>query len=163
VSNKVGVNPAYLIPVEKEKIPKTEIGKIQRSQLSQRWETGEFDNYLRQIDVPRQRLSQEVPKTEIEKIIAAIWREVLHINEVDIHDNFFDLGGNSLLIAAVTSKLQAVLQQDIPLTTVFQYPTIRSLARYLSQGSNHLVDREIMQSKIRGEKRRKKLMQANLY
>ncbi|MEW6498924.1 MAG: AMP-binding protein, partial [Cyanobacteriota bacterium] len=51
VVRKIGVNPTYLIPVEKEAIPKTEIGKIQRSQLSQRFIAGEFDSTLKQLDI----------------------------------------------------------------------------------------------------------------
>ena len=51
VVERMGVNPAYLIPVEKEDIPKTSIGKIQRSQLSERFEAGEFVNILRRIDI----------------------------------------------------------------------------------------------------------------
>ncbi|MBV9390134.1 MAG: SDR family NAD(P)-dependent oxidoreductase, partial [Chroococcidiopsidaceae cyanobacterium CP_BM_ER_R8_30] len=51
--HKVGVNPAYLIPVEKDTIPKTAIGKIQRTQLSQRFEAGEFEVILKRIDILR--------------------------------------------------------------------------------------------------------------
>ncbi len=51
VVKTVGVNPDYLIPVQKQDIPKTSIGKIQRSQLSQRFEAGEFDEILKQIDI----------------------------------------------------------------------------------------------------------------
>lgn len=51
VVNKVGVNPDYLIPVDQEIIPKTSIGKIQRSQLSQRFNTGEFKPIVKQIDI----------------------------------------------------------------------------------------------------------------
>lgn len=51
VVRKIRVNPAYLIPVEKEAIPKTAIGKIQRSQLKQRFEAGEFDSILKQLDI----------------------------------------------------------------------------------------------------------------
>jgi hypothetical protein len=52
---------------------------------------------------------------------------------VGIHDNFFDLGGHSLLIAQVHNKLQELLQQDISLLELLQYPTIDSLAKYLSE------------------------------
>src|SRR5262249_23640717 len=51
VVRDVGVNPTHLIPVEKSVIPKTEIGKIQRAQLRQRFETGEFDGLLKRIDI----------------------------------------------------------------------------------------------------------------
>jgi len=51
VVNKVGINPDYLIPVNQEIIPKTAIGKIQRSQLSQRFKTGEFQSIIKRIDI----------------------------------------------------------------------------------------------------------------
>ena len=51
VVNKVGINPDYLIPVNQEIIPKTAIGKIQRSQLSQRFKTGEFQSLIKRIDI----------------------------------------------------------------------------------------------------------------
>src|SRR5262249_18857206 len=51
VVRSLGVNPKYLIPVTKEAIPKTEIGKIQRAQLKRRFEAGEFDAILKQVDV----------------------------------------------------------------------------------------------------------------
>ncbi|QLE40078.1 SDR family NAD(P)-dependent oxidoreductase [Nostoc sp. C052] len=51
VVNKVGINPDYLIPVDKEIIPKTSIGKIQRSQLSQRFNSGEFKPIIKQVDI----------------------------------------------------------------------------------------------------------------
>lgn len=51
VVNKVGINPDYLIPVDKEIIPKTAIGKIQRSQLSQRFNTGEYQSFIKRIDI----------------------------------------------------------------------------------------------------------------
>jgi hypothetical protein len=50
-----------------------------------------------------------------------------------IHDNFFDLGGHSLLVLTVNNKLRGILQRDISVVTMFQNPTIYSLAQYLSQ------------------------------
>ncbi|MEH1779536.1 MAG: amino acid adenylation domain-containing protein [Nostoc sp.] len=73
------------------------------------------------------------PKSEVERNIATIWQEVLHLEKVGINDNFFDIGGHSLLMAQVNSKLRAILQRDISVMTMFQYPTIHSLAQYLSQ------------------------------
>ncbi len=156
VLKKIGLNPNYLIPVEKETIPKTEIGKIQRSQLSQRFDQGEFESILKQFDSPKPQNAQGLPKTEIEKTIGLIWKEVLHLNEVGIHDNFFDLGGNSLLIADVVGKLQSHFKKEISITDMFQYPTIKSLAEYLGQASNRQLFSKLVPSKIRGENRRQR-------
>ena len=51
VVKRIGINPDYLIPIQKQDIPKTSIGKIQRSQLSQRFEAGQFDAILKRIDI----------------------------------------------------------------------------------------------------------------
>jgi acyl transferase domain-containing protein/acyl carrier protein len=70
------------------------------------------------------------PKTEIEQSIAAVWQEVLHIEAVGIHNNFFDLGGHSLLLGQVQSKLQDILDQKISMVELFEYPTIHALAQH---------------------------------
>lgn len=81
-----------------------------------------------------------VAQTEVEQTIAAVWQEVLYLEEVDIHDNFFDLGGDSLLIAKVHNKLGAVLNRDISIVELFKHPTINSLAKYLSPESKEEPD-----------------------
>jgi acyl carrier protein len=73
------------------------------------------------------------PRTEIEQRIATVWREVLGLEEVGLHDNFFDLGGHSLLLAEVHNTLQNLFQKDIPLVYMFQHPTINALVEYVSQ------------------------------
>ena len=73
------------------------------------------------------------PQSETEQQIGKLWQEVLHLDKVGINDNFFDLGGNSLLMLQVNNKLRAILQRDISVVTMFQNPTIYSLAEYLNQ------------------------------
>jgi amino acid adenylation domain-containing protein len=67
------------------------------------------------------------PRSETEKLIAAIWREVLQLDTVGINDPFFDLGGHSLALARVHVRLNS----DLPLAALFQYPTIAALAAAL--------------------------------
>lgn len=73
------------------------------------------------------------PRDGLEARIAAIWREVLGRAEVGMDDNFFDLGGHSLLTVQVHRRLQAVVGPRLALTDLFRFPTIRTLAGYLSQ------------------------------
>ncbi|MGH9892898.1 MAG: condensation domain-containing protein, partial [bacterium] len=73
------------------------------------------------------------PRNEMEKRIAAAWREALHVDEIGIHTNFFDLGGRSLAMVRVCSKLQGVFHRDLSVPALFQTPTIHGMARYLSQ------------------------------
>ncbi len=73
------------------------------------------------------------PRGATEERLAAIWSEVLQRKIVDVHDNFFDLGGTSLKLAEVHSGLVRALRRQVSVTTLFQYPTIASLAAYLER------------------------------
>ncbi|PYK12537.1 MAG: hypothetical protein DME65_03850 [Verrucomicrobia bacterium] len=72
------------------------------------------------------------PETELEWTIALAWREVLALERVGLHDNFFDLGGNSLLLAQLHRRLQADLRKDIPIVHMLQHTTVSALVRYLA-------------------------------
>ncbi|MEO0015400.1 MAG: hypothetical protein RLZZ535_3789, partial [Cyanobacteriota bacterium] len=81
-------------------------------------------------------VAHQAPSSEIERKIAAIWQEALHLEKVGIDDNFFDLGGHSLLLLEVNQKLRKSLQRDLSVVEMFQHPTIASLAEYLTQNSD---------------------------
>jgi FkbH-like protein len=98
------------------------------------------------------------PRTPIEESLTDIWAQVLGIERVGIHDNFFDLGGNSLLMAQVRSKLQNSFEQDLLLIELFRYPTINALAKYLSQTQSKESSFE-QQSFARAEVRRQAMGQ----
>ncbi|MFF5982382.1 acyl carrier protein [Streptomyces olindensis] len=61
-----------------------------------------------------------------------LWCEVLSLPEVNPSDNFFDLGGHSVLLHAVQEGLRARLGREVPLVDLFQYPTVRALAAHLA-------------------------------
>lgn len=71
------------------------------------------------------------PRNEIERILANTWKACLDLNDVSITENFFDLGGHSLLLAKVHAKLPAFLQEKLTLVDLYKYPTIQSLAHFL--------------------------------
>jgi amino acid adenylation domain-containing protein len=75
------------------------------------------------------------PHTAIERSIAACWQDVLQVEKVGLHDNFFDLGGHSLLLTQVYQKLEQSTQAEITLVDLFQYPTISTLAEHIGQKS----------------------------
>jgi len=64
-------------------------------------------------------------------LIADVWRSVLRIDHVGLDDNFFDNGGNSLLLMAAHARLQELLQIEIPITDLFEFATVRALADHL--------------------------------
>ena len=82
---------------------------------------------------PKLASAYQAPQTETEQLIASIWQDVLHVEDVGIHDSFFELGGHSLRLIQVQNKLYEQLQRDLPLVVLFQYPTIHDLTQYLRQ------------------------------
>ena len=90
------------------------------------------------LSKPEVEATYVAPQKEIERTIAAVWQEVLQIEKVGIHHNFFDLGGQSLAIARVIGKLQEVFAKKLSIVDLFQYPTISSMAQYLSREENSM-------------------------
>lgn len=84
----------------------------------------------------RERSADEVheaPQSESEKAIDKVWRDVLAIDMVGVNDNFFDLGGNSFLIAQACARLRKQGWANLQVSTLFDNPTVRLLARHLSE------------------------------
>ncbi|MGC1377497.1 MAG: amino acid adenylation domain-containing protein, partial [Anaerolineales bacterium] len=115
--------PDYMVPaafVFIDQLPLTPNGKIDRKALpSPEFGSGLTTGYV-------------APRNDLEKIISQTWMEVLHVEKVGIHDNFFDMGGHSLLMARVHNRLREQLQCDLKMVELFQYPTVSALAGYLS-------------------------------
>jgi acyl carrier protein len=66
---------------------------------------------------------------------------VLHVDQVGIHDNFFDLGGHSLLATQVVSRMRQAFQTDIPLASIFQAPTVAALAEKIDSARTNDTER----------------------
>jgi hypothetical protein len=97
VVRSLGINPMAVIPLEQQAIPRTEIGKIRRAELRNRFEAGAFDRILERLAEHSQRASalgqaRLEPKTEIEEVIATLWCDVLCLDGVDATMTFFELG-----------------------------------------------------------------------
>ena len=75
------------------------------------------------------------PTSDLESQIADVWKDVLKLATVGTRDNFFDLGGHSLLAVQAHRRLKDALQRDLSITDIFRFPTIQSLATYLTEGS----------------------------
>jgi natural product biosynthesis luciferase-like monooxygenase protein/amino acid adenylation domain-containing protein/FkbM family methyltransferase len=116
--------PEYMIPsafMLIDSLPLTPNGKIDR-------------NALPEIEGVRPELEVKyiAPQTDVESQIASIWREMLGIEKVGIHDNFFEAGGTSLLLVQVNDRLRKSFGKTIPIVEMFRHPTVNSLANYLS-------------------------------
>ncbi|QDL10798.1 non-ribosomal peptide synthetase [Brasilonema octagenarum UFV-E1] len=117
--------PEYMVPstfVMLKALPLTPNGKVNRNALP------EPDDHRPELEA-----TYEPPRTQVEQTIANIWQQMLHVEKVGIHDNFFDLGGHSLLLVQIHAKLREVLNTNISIVNLFEYPTINSLAKYLTQ------------------------------
>jgi amino acid adenylation domain-containing protein len=96
------------------------------------------------------------PGTELEKLLTAIWSGVLKLDQIGIHDNFFDLGGHSFLAIKAHHQLVQQLQREVPLLRMFEYPTVHTLAKFLGEtGPVEVIDPE--QSEDWAQKRRNAL------
>jgi len=86
--------------------------------------------------LPRPEISTvyAAPKTDLERKIAAAWQELLGIEKIGIHDDFFELGGDSLNIVQLSDKLKKIVNRDIPVAVLFQHQTVRDFVRYLEPG-----------------------------
>jgi amino acid adenylation domain-containing protein len=112
--------PASMIPARIETLscfPRTANGKIDKRALPS-------------PTAPNRK--SRVPVGAMEREIAAIWRKVLGIEEVGVHDNFFDLGGRSLLLVRVQARLSERLNRPVSMLELFRRPTVHALASHLA-------------------------------
>jgi amino acid adenylation domain-containing protein len=122
--------PAYFVPLEK--LPLTPNGKIDRKALPEpdlsRSHPGDGGTFV-------------APGTDREKIIANIWKEILRLEEIGLHDNFFDLGANSLHVIQLNWKLNEIFGKEIPIELMFRNLTISFIDQYLSENKNEPGDK----------------------
>lgn len=73
------------------------------------------------------------PETEVEEIITRVWADLLEITHININDNFFDIGGDSLLVAVAVTDIERMMNVKTYMRDMYQYPTIKSLAVALTE------------------------------
>jgi amino acid adenylation domain-containing protein len=114
--------PEAMVPaayVVLDELPRNPSGKLDRRALpAPRWGRGEQE-------------AVALPRTAAEEILAAIWREVLAVERIGIHDSFFDLGGHSLLATRLMSRVRRAFGVELPLARLFEEPTVAGLAARL--------------------------------
>lgn len=82
---------------------------------------------------PTQETTYTAPRSGLERKIAEIWKEALGLDQVGVYDNFFDLGGHSLLMIRLHGKLTETVSADLSLMDLFRFPTISALVEFLSR------------------------------
>jgi amino acid adenylation domain-containing protein len=124
--------PEYMIPpsiIEIEAIPLSANGKVDKSRLQ--------SDFVRTSS----QAGLELPRTPLEEVLAGVWADVLALEQVGIHDSFFDLGGHSLLGAVVRARMQEIFPLDLPLRRIFQSKTVAEMAEYFdAAGSEAGID-----------------------
>ncbi len=116
--------PDYMVPaifVSLAAMPLTPNGKVDRRALP--------------APLAAEQAESIAPRTPAEETIAAIWAELLRVDRIGVEDNFFDLGGHSLLAIQLISRIRQSLGVEITLRSVFESPTVASLARKLPDKS----------------------------
>ncbi|MNP54940.1 Linear gramicidin synthase subunit B [compost metagenome] len=84
------------------------------------------------------------PRNELEQTLAAIWAEVLKVEQVGVQDNFFELGGHSLLATQIASRVQKNLQREVPLRAMFECSTVEALASYIETLDSQQISEDKM-------------------
>ena len=114
--------PALFVPLAE--LPLTASGKLDRRAL------------LEPAAVRPELPGYAEPTTALERTIADIFRTLLRVDRVGLHDNFFDLGGHSLLVVRAHQELAEELDREIPVVDLFRFPTVALLARHLGGDAN---------------------------
>ena len=93
-------------------------------------------NTARSFNAKPYNTSKSEHKALLEVSIAKLWQEVLGLPVVGLEDNFFEMGGTSLIATVLLTKLNQTLNLSLPIATVFEYPTVRSMAEFLSESDS---------------------------
>ena len=121
--------PEYMVPaafVWLDVMPLTANGKLDRHALP-----APDDGSVARATV------HVAPKTPLQTTIATVWAKALAVEQVGLYDNFFDLGGHSLLVIQICDELKVLLQRPLAVVDLFRHPTINELAHYLAQGDDN--------------------------
>lgn len=133
INEKIGIVVKQIVPVND--MPKTPTGKIQRYMLGKRYKNGEYDSIIREMNILIEEKLESgniiVPMDEIEEKLARIWMDVLKIDKIDMEDRFFKIGGNSLNLAMIISRIQKEFDIEFSIQKFFELSTIRSIANII--------------------------------
>jgi NAD(P)-dependent dehydrogenase (short-subunit alcohol dehydrogenase family)/acyl carrier protein len=118
VADRYGRRSACAVQIL-DRLPRLESGEIDRSRLASRAARGPAS------------LRRTSPRSEVERQIAEIWRDLLRVGDVGVEESFFALGGHSLLATQLVARLQKTFKVEVSLRSLFEEPTVAGLARRL--------------------------------
>lgn len=140
--------PAYMVPslfILMGSLPLTPNGKVDRKALP-----------APEGNRAALEAAYVAPQNEVEKKLSAIWQDVLHLEQVGAEDNFFDLGGHSLLMIELHAKITRAFDREMSMIKLFKYPTIKSLAQYLSEEGAEQTPAQLTPEEARRRKESKR-------
>ncbi|HLL81765.1 MAG TPA: SDR family NAD(P)-dependent oxidoreductase, partial [Longimicrobium sp.] len=108
-------------------------GVVRRVEQLPRTPAGDVD-FSALVGAAERPAGRVPPRDEMERRVAALWREELGVDEVGALDNFFELGAHSMMLSRVTHRLERELERAVPVLELFRHPTVRALAAHLSGG-----------------------------
>ena len=97
---------------------------------------GKLDRQALPAPARREAATFAAPRTEVERVLAALFAEVLKVERVGMEESFFDLGGHSLLATQVIARLRRAFGIDLPLRKLFEHPTVAGLAREIEPAAS---------------------------
>lgn len=126
--------PDYMVPgifMAIDQMPRTPIGKVDRKALP-----------VPDRDRPELEHEYVAPRNPVEQMIADLWAKTIGIEKVGVYDNFFDLGGHSLMATQIISRLRNMYNVEIPLRKLFEAPTVANLALVIAEAQAAQVGEE---------------------
>ncbi len=129
--------PEYMVPailIELSALPLTSNGKIDKKALP---DPEEGDRATCEFIAPR---------NHVEEVLASVWQKLLDVEKIGIHDNFFEMGGDSLLAIRVVSAIRKELETEIAISSLFEYQTIASLAAQMETKNEAAILPSVMQA-----------------
>lgn len=132
---RLGLQISHVIPLKN--IPKTTSGKVQRFNLVQKFEEGQFSSIVNEINDAKKQVAKKDKEEigQLENNILAICKEFLIESDFGVDDNFFEIGIDSLNLTQISSTLQQSYGDQIKIADFYANPTIRELARYIKYGN----------------------------
>jgi amino acid adenylation domain-containing protein len=147
--------PAFMVPalfVPLANLPLTPNGKIDRAALPAPGAASAVPG--NGAESPASSVPGETAASEMEQNLIALWKRILRVDPIGLDDNFFDIGGDSLLLVAVHSNLQKTLHIEIPVTDLFEFTTVRTLARRLGSQKAPAASSPVSDSQLQAQRQR---------
>ncbi len=138
--------PAYMVPTKFAVLPAfplTANGKVDRKALT-------IFNSTR--TTPDVKVGYVGPRTDVEKLVAGIWAKLLGVEKVGAYDNFFDLGGHSLIAVQAMALLEKATGKRLPLAALFEHPTVEKIALMLELDSKFITWDSLVPIKPQGSR-----------